>query len=193
MWRISYKICSYIIKYHITKIYGRMDISRRTPSTGKRWPVSFKPGHFTREEGARSPIGQRAGWTPEPVWMLLRKWKSLAHAANRASTSRSPSRYPSNYTNWANPSKKTLRVYWREISYKHHDRRTDARCGKYGAVVTEDTSVIVTPSKPYFFFWYHHNENIHDEPPPHSWHWIIFHLEFEFWHATTLKARKQVP
>ena len=35
-----------------------------------------------------------------------------------------------------------------------------------------------TPQEPYFDFWYHHNECLHDEPPPHSWHLIIFHLEF---------------
>jgi hypothetical protein len=82
-----YKICSYIIKNHITKIYGRIDVRRIAPSTGQRWPVSFKPGHVTPDDRARSPIGQRAGWTPQPVWTLLRRWKSLAHAANRASTS----------------------------------------------------------------------------------------------------------
>jgi len=166
-------------KKKITKLYGRMDVRLIAPSIGQRWPVSFKPGHFTPDERTRSPIGQRAEWTPEPVWILLRRWKSLAHAVNQASTSRSPSRYPSNYTELTR-LKSPLRVYWREISYKHHDRRSDVRCGKYGAVVTEDTRVIVTPHKPYFYFWYHHNENLHDELPPHSWHWIIFHLEFGF-------------
>jgi len=141
-----YKICSYIIKHHITKIYGGMDARRIAPSTGQRWQVSFKPSHFIPDERARSPIGQRAGWTPEPVRFLLRRRKSLAHAANRASNSRSPNRYPSNYTELSRVKKKNpLHMYWREISCKHHDRRSDVRCGKYGAVATEDTRVIVSP------------------------------------------------
>jgi hypothetical protein len=176
-----FKICSYIIKHHSTNIYARMDIRRIAPSTGQRWPVSFKPGQFTPDERARSPIGQRAGWTPEPVWMLLRRWNSLAHTANRVSTSRSPSRCPSNYTNWANSSQKnpfTRVLTWDQLQVA----RQTLWCSVWQVLCRGHwgKTCDYNPQKPCFYFWYKHNENLHDGPPPYSWHWIIFHLEFGF-------------
>jgi hypothetical protein len=70
------KLSQCLIKYHGMKVYQVEEQLRVSESLVSR------SGHFTPGERAPVPTGQEAGWAPEPVWMLLRKEKSLAPARN---------------------------------------------------------------------------------------------------------------
>jgi hypothetical protein len=61
---------------------------------GAEWSVS-RPGHaYPPGKGPSLPIGQVAGWAPEPVWTQRLEEKSLASAGDRTSIARSSSPYP---------------------------------------------------------------------------------------------------
>ena len=47
------------------------------------WVVNFKRRPLYRPESSTVAIGQKPIWTPEPVWMVLEKSKSLALAGIR--------------------------------------------------------------------------------------------------------------
>jgi hypothetical protein len=53
------------------------------------WLVS-RPGRFTLGKEPPVPIGQEAGWAPEPVWTLWRRENSISLAGNRTPSSQSP-------------------------------------------------------------------------------------------------------
>jgi hypothetical protein len=53
------------------------------------WTVSPPRPRFSRGKGPTVPIGQEAGWAPEPVWTQRPKQKSFTSAEDR---SRSPGR-----------------------------------------------------------------------------------------------------
>jgi hypothetical protein len=61
---------------------------------GGEWSPS-RPGHFTSEETVPPvPIGQEAGWAPEPVWTLWSREKSFDSAGYQTSAVRPvPRRY----------------------------------------------------------------------------------------------------
>jgi hypothetical protein len=49
---------------------------------GCEWSAS-RPGRFTSGERSPVPIGEEAGWAPEPVWTLYNTEKTLAPIGNR--------------------------------------------------------------------------------------------------------------
>jgi hypothetical protein len=58
---------------------------------GGEWSAS-RPGRaFTPGERIPVPIGQKAGWTPEPVWTQRLEEKSLVPAGDRTPIARSSS------------------------------------------------------------------------------------------------------
>jgi hypothetical protein len=60
---------------------------------GDEWSAS-RPGRALPGGGGERtpvPIGQEAGWTPEPVWTQRLEAKSLASAGDRTSIARSSS------------------------------------------------------------------------------------------------------
>jgi hypothetical protein len=65
------------------------------------WVVSFTSLPPYVWEAAPVPIVEQAEWTPEPLWALWRREKSLAPTETRNGTPQLSNPYPSHYTDWA--------------------------------------------------------------------------------------------
>jgi len=88
----------FLTEHHVIKAYWGVEAELHTFLTSAldrgEWSASH-PSHFTHREGTQVPIGQGAGWAPEPVWPWWRRGKFPAPA--RTQMPNLPSHSPALY------------------------------------------------------------------------------------------------
>jgi hypothetical protein len=84
--------------------------------TSWRWVVSFKPlPLYTRGNSPSVPIGQEAGWAPEPVWTMWRRENFCPHRDSNFHPS-VVQPVASLYTDWATEDYEHFFYYLSRIS-----------------------------------------------------------------------------
>jgi hypothetical protein len=83
---------------------GRGDIA---PTNSEPRHITPRP-RFTPEKGPPVPIGQEAGWDPEPVWTQRLEEISSASVGDRTPVVQS---VVSRYTDWATPAPVVMSKY----------------------------------------------------------------------------------
>jgi hypothetical protein len=68
---------------------------------GSEWSTSFPGRALPPGKGPPVPIGQEAGWAPEPVWTQRLEGKPFASGGDRTPFVQS---VVSHYTDWATPA-----------------------------------------------------------------------------------------
>jgi hypothetical protein len=85
-YRDSFTFYASLIKHHAMKTYGGEEITHpflTSALDGAQWSASL-PGRFTLRKEALAPIGEDAGWAPEPDWRLWYRENSVDSAGNRS-------------------------------------------------------------------------------------------------------------